>query len=54
MAKWIFGTKNKGDLEIERTDGDTVIARTTRIATELIGGINFKNIESLGNRDESY
>lgn len=54
MSKWIFTTKNKGDVEIEWTDDDVMIARTTGFAAEKIGSITFKHIEGPDDRDEGH
>jgi hypothetical protein len=54
MSKWIFTTKNKGDVEIEWTDDDTMIARTVGTPSEVIGSITFMHIEGLDDRDEGH
>ncbi|PVX27906.1 hypothetical protein [Sphingomonas pokkalii] len=52
MSKWIFTTKNKGDVQIEWTDEDEVIVRTVATPPELIGSMTFRYIEGADRYDE--
>ncbi len=54
MSKWIFTTKNKGDVEIEWTDDDEAIVRTLATPPELIGSITFRHIEGADRYDEDH
>ena len=54
MSKWIFRTKDKGDVEIEWTDDDKMIARTIGTSPEVIGSIAFTHIEGSDDRDEGH
>lgn len=54
MSKWIFKTKNKGDVEIEWTDDDEAIVRTVATPPELIGCITFRHIEGADRHDEGH
>jgi hypothetical protein len=54
MSKWIFTTKNKGDVEIEWTDNDEAIVRTVATPPELIGSITFRHIEGADRYDEDH
>ncbi|MHC9419724.1 hypothetical protein ACYZX9_14130 [Sphingomonas citri] len=52
MSKWIFTTKNKGDVQIEWTDDDEAIVKTVATPPELIGSMTFRHIEGADRHDE--